>query len=109
LAIKTYSVIGICNFKPEEVIIEMNNHLLIINHSQIENITFYYGGYKGVMSEFDIFITGIGVRDGSKNIIEINETKYQILLESRPKLEFINKYFNDMKKKNINANFITKH
>jgi len=58
------------------------------------------------MREWEIFYTGSWSRDGSKNFIVINGNRYQILLEDESGKTFIKSYFSDLKKLNINANFI---
>ncbi len=104
--IKTYDVLGSCDLKPEEILIIINGEKIVFEHSIIEKTDFYYGGYNGKLREWEIFYTGSRSRDGSKNFIVINGNRYQILLEDESGKTFIKSYLSDLKKLNINANFI---
>ena len=82
---------------------------MIINHGEIRRMNFYYGGYKGEVRALEIFYTGYGYRDGTKNFIEINGNRFQLLLKSKSDLDFIKNYMNVLNKKDIDAKFIKKY
>jgi|GEM_PF-2184314 len=106
---ENFNAIGVCWFKSREIFIIRYNKKMIINHGEIRRMNFYYGGYKGEVRALEIFYTGYGYRDGTKNFIEINGNRFQLLLKSKSDLDFIKNYMNVLNKKDIDAKFIKKY
>jgi hypothetical protein len=108
LFVRIYNVLGVIIFNSDRILITRNDKEIVFVFSELINITFKYGGYKGEMREYEIFYTGSSGRDGTKNFININDNHFQFLVKSKSDADFIKNYLKDIKNYNINVKFIKK-
>jgi hypothetical protein len=81
------------------------------NLNNLNNIRLFYGGYKGEMHEFEIFITGSYYRDGTKNYLIVsqnNEKKVQLFLKNKEESKIIKSFFDDLNQRGIDSRVIKK-
>jgi hypothetical protein len=110
LFVKTYKVIGkySINYKNEIHICNKSIEYRI-KISELDSISFYYGGYSGEAYEIGFFFSGSFLRDGTKNYLKINQNKdnkLQILLKNKEDANYIISFIDSLKETGVHTELI---